>query len=41
MSEYCGCCGKFVWPSGDPPKAGKSVGGPSSEERSRTPYFRA
>jgi hypothetical protein len=20
MSEYCGCCGKFVWPSDDPPK---------------------
>jgi hypothetical protein len=18
MSEYCGCCGKFVWPNGDP-----------------------
>jgi hypothetical protein len=20
MSEYCGCCGKFMWPSGDPPE---------------------
>jgi hypothetical protein len=18
MSEYCGCCGKFVWPNGEP-----------------------
>jgi hypothetical protein len=20
MPEYYGCCGKFVWPSGDPPE---------------------
>jgi hypothetical protein len=20
MPEYCECCGKFVWPSGEPPK---------------------
>jgi hypothetical protein len=20
MHEYCGCCGKLVWPSGDPPE---------------------
>jgi hypothetical protein len=20
MPEYCGCCGKFVWPNGDPPE---------------------
>jgi hypothetical protein len=20
MPEYCGCCGKFVWPSDDPPE---------------------
>jgi hypothetical protein len=20
MSKYCGCCGKFVWPNGDPPE---------------------
>jgi hypothetical protein len=20
ISEYYGCCGKFVWPSGDPPE---------------------
>jgi hypothetical protein len=20
MSEYCGCCSKFVWPSDDPPE---------------------
>jgi hypothetical protein len=18
MPEYCGCCGKFVWPNGEP-----------------------
>jgi hypothetical protein len=20
MPEYCGCCGKFVWPNGNPPE---------------------
>jgi hypothetical protein len=28
MLEYCGCCGKFVWPSGDPPEDWEVSWGP-------------
>jgi hypothetical protein len=41
MPEYCGCCGRFVWPSGDHQRTGKLAGGPSSEEPSRTSHLRS
>jgi hypothetical protein len=28
MPEYCGCCGKFVSPSGDPPEDWEVSWGP-------------
>jgi hypothetical protein len=28
LPEYCGCCGKFVCPNGDPPEDWKVSWGP-------------
>jgi hypothetical protein len=26
MPQYCGCCGKFMWPNDDPPKGWERLG---------------
>jgi hypothetical protein len=40
MPEYCGCCGKFVWPSGDASEDWEVSWGLNSEELSRTLHLR-
>jgi hypothetical protein len=40
MPEYYGCCGQFLWPSGDPPEDCEVSWSPSFEELSRTSHHR-